>query len=51
LSFAYLQSDLHRLRAYREYSTNLKDMVPLEKCLAVAMECDAPMVPSAAANR
>src|SRR5205085_12196626 len=28
----------------REYSTNLKDMVPLEKCLAVAEECDAPMV-------
>ncbi|HZL41841.1 MAG TPA: DUF3463 domain-containing protein [Verrucomicrobiae bacterium] len=28
----------------REYSTNIKDMVPLEKCLAVAMECDAPMV-------
>ena len=28
----------------REYSTNLKDMVPLEKCLAVAMECEAPMV-------
>jgi MoaA/NifB/PqqE/SkfB family radical SAM enzyme len=28
----------------REYSTNLKDMVPLEKCLAAAMECDAPMV-------
>jgi len=28
----------------REYSTNLKDMVPLEKCLAVAQECDAPMV-------
>ena len=28
----------------REYSTNLKDMVPLEKCLAVASECDAPMV-------
>jgi hopanoid biosynthesis associated radical SAM protein HpnH len=28
----------------REYSTNLKDMVPLEKCLSVAMECDAPMV-------
>ena len=28
----------------REYSTNLKDMVPLEKCLAVAVECDAPMV-------
>src|SRR5678816_4168213 len=28
----------------REYSTSLKDMVPLEKCLAVARECDAPMV-------
>ena len=28
----------------REYSTSLKDMVPLEKCLAVAMECNAPMV-------
>jgi len=28
----------------REYSTNLKDMVPLEKCLAAAMECNAPMV-------
>src|ERR1700712_350801 len=28
----------------REYSTNLKDMVPLEKCLNVAVECDAPMV-------
>ena len=28
----------------REYSTNLKDMVPLEKCLEAAMECDAPMV-------
>lgn len=28
----------------REYSTNLKDMVPLEKCLAAAQECDAPMV-------
>src|SRR5690242_2090450 len=28
----------------REYYTNLKDMVPLEKCLAVAQECDAPMV-------
>src|SRR5664280_2165795 len=28
----------------REYSTNIKDMVPLEKCLAVAMECGAPMV-------
>jgi MoaA/NifB/PqqE/SkfB family radical SAM enzyme len=28
----------------REYSTSLKDLVPLEKCLAVADECDAPMV-------
>jgi organic radical activating enzyme len=28
----------------REYSTSIKDMVPLEKCLAVAVECDAPMV-------
>jgi len=28
----------------REYSTNLKDMVPLEQCLAAASECDAPMV-------
>ena len=28
----------------REYSTSLKDMVPLEKCLDVAKECDAPMV-------
>jgi hopanoid biosynthesis associated radical SAM protein HpnH len=28
----------------REYSTSLKDMVPLEKCLAVAAECGAPMV-------
>ena len=28
----------------REYSTNLKDMVPLEQCLAAANECDAPMV-------
>src|SRR6266568_8745404 len=28
----------------REYSTSLKDMVPLEKCLASAQECDAPMV-------
>jgi MoaA/NifB/PqqE/SkfB family radical SAM enzyme len=28
----------------REYSTSLKDIVPLEKCLAVAEECDAPMV-------
>jgi len=28
----------------REYSTSLKDMVPLEKCLQAANECDAPMV-------
>jgi hopanoid biosynthesis associated radical SAM protein HpnH len=28
----------------REYSTSLKDMVPLEKCLAAARDCDAPMV-------
>jgi len=28
----------------REYSTSLKDMVPLEQCLASARECDAPMV-------
>ena len=28
----------------REYSTNLKDMVPLEQCLAAASECEAPMV-------
>src|SRR5271167_1779037 len=28
----------------REYSTNLKDMVPLEQCLHAARECDAPMV-------
>jgi MoaA/NifB/PqqE/SkfB family radical SAM enzyme len=28
----------------REYSTSLKEIVPLEKCLAVAAECDAPMV-------
>ncbi|MCX8108198.1 MAG: DUF3463 domain-containing protein [Verrucomicrobiae bacterium] len=28
----------------REYSSNLKDQVPLEKCLAAAEECDAPMV-------
>ena len=28
----------------REYSTSLKDVVPLEKCLAVAEECGAPMV-------
>ncbi|MDA1275731.1 MAG: adenosyl-hopene transferase HpnH [Verrucomicrobia bacterium] len=28
----------------REYSTNLKDMMPLEDCLGAATECDAPMV-------
>ena len=28
----------------REYSTSLKAMVPLEKCLAVCEECDAPMI-------
>jgi len=28
----------------REYSTSLKDMVPLDKCLSAAEECDAPMV-------
>src|SRR5262252_1647808 len=28
----------------REYSTSLKDMVPLEQCLAAAIECEAPMV-------
>ncbi|MFM7816560.1 MAG: radical SAM protein, partial [Verrucomicrobiota bacterium] len=28
----------------REYSTSLKDIVPLEQCLAAAAECDAPMV-------
>ena len=28
----------------REYSTSLKDMVPLEKCLEAANESDAPMV-------
>src|SRR6187399_3328646 len=28
----------------REYSTSLKDMVPLEQCLSAAQECDAPMV-------
>ena len=28
----------------REYSTSLKDMVPLEQCLAAAVECEAPMV-------
>jgi len=28
----------------REYSTSLKDMMPLADCLAAAAECDAPMV-------
>ena len=28
----------------REYSTSLKDMVSLDRCLAAAEECDAPMV-------
>jgi MoaA/NifB/PqqE/SkfB family radical SAM enzyme len=28
----------------REYSTSLKDVLPLEDCLASAAECDAPMV-------
>lgn len=28
----------------REYSTSLKDMMPLEDCLAAANECDAPMI-------
>ncbi len=28
----------------REYSTSLKDMVPLEQCLAAASDCEAPMV-------
>ncbi|MCC7373303.1 MAG: DUF3463 domain-containing protein [Verrucomicrobiales bacterium] len=28
----------------REYSTSLKDMVPLEQCLTAAVDCDAPMV-------
>src|SRR5271155_2719440 len=28
----------------REYSTSLKDLLPLEDCLAAAEECDAPMV-------
>src|SRR5690349_5622557 len=28
----------------REYSTSLKDMMPLEDCLGSATECDAPMV-------
>lgn len=28
----------------REYSTNLKDLLPLEDCLSAAVECNAPMV-------
>jgi MoaA/NifB/PqqE/SkfB family radical SAM enzyme len=28
----------------REYSTNLKDLLPLQDCLAAAEECNAPMV-------
>ena len=28
----------------REYSTSLKDMMPLKDCLDAAVECDAPMV-------
>ena len=28
----------------REYSTSLKDMMPLEDCLGAAEECNAPMV-------
>jgi MoaA/NifB/PqqE/SkfB family radical SAM enzyme len=28
----------------REYSTSLKDMMPLEDCLGAAVECDAPMI-------
>ncbi len=28
----------------REYSTSLKDLVPLDRCLAAAAECGAPMV-------
>src|ERR1700754_5014318 len=28
----------------REYSTSLKDIMPLEDCLGAAAECDAPMV-------
>ena len=28
----------------REYSTSLKDMMPLEDCLAAAEECNAPMI-------
>ncbi len=28
----------------REYSTSLKEQVPIDRCLAAAAECDAPMV-------
>ncbi|MFV0336882.1 MAG: adenosyl-hopene transferase HpnH [Chthoniobacterales bacterium] len=28
----------------REYSTSLKDVMPLEECLGAAEECDAPMI-------
>jgi MoaA/NifB/PqqE/SkfB family radical SAM enzyme len=28
----------------REYSTSLKDVLPLEDCLSAARECDAPMI-------
>ncbi|MEX1118699.1 MAG: adenosyl-hopene transferase HpnH [Terrimicrobiaceae bacterium] len=28
----------------REYSTSLKDVMPLEDCLSAARECDAPMI-------
>lgn len=28
----------------REYSTSLKDVMPLEDCLGAAQECDAPMI-------
>jgi MoaA/NifB/PqqE/SkfB family radical SAM enzyme len=28
----------------REYSTSIKDLMPLEDCLGAAQECDAPMV-------
>src|SRR5438477_5790553 len=28
----------------REYSTSIKDLMPLEDCLGAAAECDAPMI-------
>ena len=28
----------------REYSTSIKDLMPLEDCLGAATECDAPMI-------